>query len=276
MHAIGRGGHEGRAARVPVWCRAWAWAALLGLAACVSTNPGRRDLQTASDQTDTDRRAQVRLELAAAYFGRGQNVTALDEVKQALAANPNHVGAHNLRGLIYGAMNEPALAEESFKQALRLSARDPDVLHNYGWFLCQQRRFAESEAQFQAAAQVPNYRDLPRTLMAQGICHARNNQMADAERLLTRAYELDPVSPATAMNLAEVLHRRGEDERARFYIRRVNTNDNLVSAQSLWLAIRVERRLAQAAQVQALGLQLRNRFPQSREALLYERGQFDE
>ena len=84
-----------------------------------------RPIATASDQTDTDRRAQVRMELAGAYFGRGQLETALDEVKLALQVQPQLVDAFNLRGLIYAAMGEPQLADESFKRALVLYPRDP-------------------------------------------------------------------------------------------------------------------------------------------------------
>ena len=69
---------------------------------------------------------------------------------------------------------------------------------------------------------MPQYRDAPRTLLAQGVCQARAGQLAEAEATLTRAYELDPANPVTAINLAEVLYRRGEYERARFYMRRVN------------------------------------------------------
>lgn len=244
-----------------------------------SASPADRptqDVQTASDQTDADRRARVRMELAAAYFGRGQYTVALDEVKLAQQAKPDVPGAHNLRGLIYGAMGEVALAEDSFRRALQLNPRDADAMHNFGWFLCQQRRFGESEAQFNAAIVVPNYPGVTRSLLAMGVCQGRNNQWAEAERSLLRSYELDPSNPATAVNLSEVLLRRGEYERARFYMRRVNANDELVTAQTLWLAARIEHKLGQAALVRVLGSQLVNRFPQSSEALLYEKGRFDE
>lgn len=251
-------------------------ALLLGLlSACVQVGP-RQDLPTNSDQSDAQRRARVRLELASAYFGRAQFRTALDEVKQALAADPNLGEAYNLRGLIYAGMEEPQLAEESFRQALRLNARDADALHNLGWFYCQQKRFAEADQQFQAAIALPSYKDPTRTWLAQGICQARGDRLDLAERSLSRAYELDPGNPFTAVNLSEVLYRRAEHERARFYIRRVNQRDDLLSAQTLWLAIRIEHKLGQSAQVQSLGAQLRQRFPESPEAKLYEKGLLDE
>ena len=67
--------------------------------------------------------------------------------------------------------------------------------------------------------------------------------LADAERTLSRSYELDPGNPVTAYNLAEVLLQRGEFERARFYIGRVNESPTQSNAQSLWLAARIERKL---------------------------------
>ena len=259
----------------PLW---WmAGLCLLGiLQACATPARPPQDVQTESDQTDADRRARVRMELAAAYFGRGQSNTALDETKLALQAKPDLAEAFNLRGLIYGSMNEPVLAEDSFRRALQLNPRDADAMHNFGWFLCQQRRHAEANGQFEAALVVPNYRDMVRTLLAQGICQARNNQWAEAEKTLLRSYELDSANPTTAMNLAEVLYRRGEYERARFYVRRVNAIDDLISAQTLWMAARIEHRLGQPVQVQTLGNQLRNRFPPSPEALRFEKGQFDD
>ena len=100
--------------------------------------------------------------------------------------------------------------------------------------------------------------------------------MADAEHTLSRSYELDPANPTTAVNLAEVLYQRGEYDRARFYIRRVNTKDDLVSAQTLWLGAKIERKLGQEQQVQDMGAQLHKRFPQAPETLLFEKGRFDD
>jgi type IV pilus assembly protein PilF len=238
--------------------------------------PTSAEPRTASDQTDADRRAAPRLELAALYFGRGQYETALDEIKLALAARPDLGAAYNLRGLIYAAMGEERLADESFQRALQLNPRDADAMHNRGWFLCQARRFDEADRLFEQALVQPQYREPARTLLAQGVCLARASRLAEAEQKLSRAFELDAGNPSTALNLSEVLYRRGEYERARFYVRRVNQSDELSSAASLWLAMRIEQRLGNAPGVEGLGRQLRNRFPQAPETQAYERGRFDD
>lgn len=260
------------------WLRAAAIAAGFALAGCETTLPPEpvTDLKTAKDQTNSDRVAQARLELAAGYFARDQLSTALDEVKRVLDVRPDLPEALNLRGLIYAAMAQPALAEASFKRAQALAPQDGDVRHNFGWFLCQQRRYDEADAQFAAALALPHYRSFARTMLAQGACQARAGQLHRADATLSRAYELEPANLAVAYNLTEVLYRLGEFERARFYIRRVNARRETANAQSLWLAARVEKRLGNAALAQQFGAELRDRFPQSPEALLYEKGRFDD
>jgi type IV pilus assembly protein PilF len=269
------------------------WVALVAvawLAACTTTttttsgNAGSaagagnetRSTRAGSEAADAERRAKVRLELAGLYLARGQADTALDEVKQAIAAKPDMAEAYSLRGLIYGTLGEMKLADDSFRRALQISPGDGDAMHNYGWFLCQQRRFAEAEAQFERALAQSQYRDVVRTLLAQGVCQARAGQWAQAERTLSRSYELDPSNPVTAYNLSEVLLHRGELERARFYVRRINSRPDLSTAQSLWLAARIERRLGNIDGLQDYGRQLRDRFPQAPETLQFERGRFDD
>lgn len=245
------------------------------LGGCVSTTTGGTP-RAEVDPADAEKRARVRLELAGLYLGRGQADTALGEVDRAIAAKPDMPEAYNLRGLIYASQGELRLAEQSFQRALQLAPTGGDVMHNYGWFLCQQRRWPDAEVQFGSALALPQYRDSTRTLLAQGVCQARAGRWAEAERTLSRSYELDPSNPVTAYNLSEVLMRRGELERARFYVARINSQPELSSAQSLWLAVRIERRLGNLQGVQDFGRKLQERYPESNEVLLYERGRFDD
>jgi type IV pilus assembly protein PilF len=274
-------------ARASRWMRAALAAAglLVGLAGCVTTggpaprpyrSTGDDDIKTASDQTNADRLSNTRMELAQAYLGRNQPTDALDQVKQALQAKPNNPAAYGLRGLIYASLGDTEKADESFQRAMQLAPHDADLIHNYGWYLCQQHRFSDANAQFLLAIAEPTYRQVPRTMLVQGVCQLRAGKPQDAEKTLTRAYELDPANPTIAVNLAEVLYRNGQYDRARFYIRRVNNNQDLASAQTLWLAARIEHKLGQEQQANAMGAQLRDRFPQSPELALFEKGKFDE
>lgn len=251
----------------------------LGLFGCAS-GPGtasgpQNDIVTDSDESGGRKRARIRLELAIGYFEQGQTTIALDELKQALQADPNYADAFNLRGLVYMRLNDLRLSEESFKRALVLNPRDPNVSHNYGWLLCQQARYNEANQMFAQAISNPTYGGRAKTWLTQGLCQVRAGQRSEAEFSLGKSYELDAGNPLTGYNLASLLFMRGEFQRAQFYIRRLN-NTELANAESYWLGIKVERRMENYEAMQQLAMQLKKRFPQSRELTSYERGAFDE
>ena len=99
--------------------------------------------------------------------------------------------------------------------------------------------------------------------------------VADAERTLLESYALEPANPITGFTLANLLRQRGEWQRAQFYIRRVN-NGEFATAESLWLGIKIERRLGDQTAVRQLADQLRKRYPLSAERASFDRGAFDE
>jgi type IV pilus assembly protein PilF len=233
------------------------------------------DIVTESDETSRQRRARLRMELASGYFEQGQTTVALDEIKQALVADPNNADAYSLRGLVYMRLEDAGMAEDSFRRAIAINPRDPNARHNYGWLLCQQNRYGDAAVQFTEALGVPGYTDRAKTLMTQGVCELKAGQRQQAERSLQQAYEIDAGNPVVGFNLASVLAQREEWTRAQFYIRRVN-NSPSASAETLWLGIKVERKLNNREAAAQLGGQLQRRFPQSREASAYERGNFND
>jgi type IV pilus assembly protein PilF len=236
----------------------------------------RTDLVTALDETDASKRSRIRLELASAYFSQGQTSTALDEVKRALSADPSSVPAYNLRGLIYATLGETILADDSFRRALALQPNEPDVLHNQGWYLCNQKRFADARIAFNTALAQLQYRDRAKTFLAQGVCEARGGDMNAAEKALLRSFELDAGNPATSINLSEVLLKKGDLDRARFYVQRINNMPQYANAETLWLAARIEHKRGNADAVDDLGAQLRARYPGTRQTSAFEQGQFNE
>ena len=256
---------------------AFATGVLSLLAGCATTQQQQQPMEvvTPSDEPESRRRARIRLELASGYYEEGKVEIALDELKQAIAADPTFSDAYNLRGLIYMRLGDNRQAEDSFRRSLQLNPRDANVLHNYGWLQCLSGRFPESFRNFEQALANPLYGGRSKTLMAHGLCHARAGNRDEAERFLLRSYELDAGNPITGYNLANLLYAKGDYQRAQFYIRRLN-NSELANAETLWLGIRVENRMNDAEAMKQLSDQLRKRYPQSRERQSLERRAFDE
>lgn len=257
------------------------WAALLAGAITVSgcagpqAEPAHDSVVTEFDEPEARKRARIRMELAVGYFEQGKTNIALDELKQVIAIDPTYGDAYNLRGLIYMQLNDQRMAEDSFRRAVALNPRDANTLHNLGWLQCQQRHFDEADQTFQQALANPLYPDRAKTLMAQGLCQARAGKSEVAEHTLAKAYELDAGNPIVGYNLANLLFSRGDMSRAQFYIRRLN-NSELANAESLWLGIKVERKLGDKLAMAQLADQLKKRFPGSRQITAFEKGSFDE
>ncbi len=257
-------------------------ASVLFLGGCATPGGGvaasesaRAEPVTESDEPEARRRARLRLELASGYFEQGKTNIALDEIKQALAADPTYGSAFVLRGLVYMRLRDPARAEDSFQRALRLNPKDADAMHNFGWFECQRGNYKRAIELFEEALKSPVYGGRAKTLMTKGICEVSLGHYDEAEGSFSRSYELDASNPISGYNLASLLLRKGDAKRAQFYIRRIN-NSELANAESLWLGIRVERALGNEVAMQQLGDQLQRRYPTSKELESYKNGAFDE
>ncbi|GAA4034453.1 type IV pilus biogenesis/stability protein PilW [Actimicrobium antarcticum] len=252
---------------------------VFSLAGCVTTGPGvpgsQAELATPSDRTDSQRRAQIRLELAINYYEQRQLPVALDEIKQALQSDPNLSDAYSVRALIYMDMGETKLADDNFQYAIKLAPNNPDLTNNYGWFLCQNGRVAESITYFETTLKSRSYQYPSKALNNAGLCSLKLNNDAAAERYFKQAFQFDPANASAALNLAKLHYGRREYERAQFYTGRLLKAD-IFSPEVLWLSIRIEHKLGDRTAENSLGTQLRRRYPASTEFATYQRGAFDE
>ena len=254
-------------------------AAALFLAGCAGA-PAPGDAPSVDTGTmvgevgDPRNRAKLHTELASAYYQRGTMGVALEELRTAVAADPNYATAYGMFGLVYMELRENQLAEQSFERALKLSPNDPDLNHNYGWFLCQTKREPESIKFFLQAIRNPLYPTPQRSYAAAGQCSLKANKVKDAEELLGRALKLDPDDANALLQMAQVRYREGNMEDARRLLTRQSRVSN-PSAESLWLALRVERKRGERAAEASFANQLRRRFPASPEYQALQRGEFD-
>ena len=135
----------------------------------------------------------------------------------------------------------------------------------------------ERASEFGASAAVP--------LVAGDSTHMTAGDMLREAReahglhidMVAAALKVSPQKLAAleADDIASLLAQRQDWSRAQFYVRRVN-NGPSANAETLWLGVKIERRLGNREAMAQLGGQLQRRFPQSREAVAYERGNFDD
>ena len=252
---------------------------LVLLAGCTATGSGSGQgaQQAASTQpaaSEQQQRAKVHTELGSLYLLDGRSAIALEEARIAIAADSNYAPAYNLLALTHMGLNEPRLAEDSFQQALRLAPGDPEITNNYGWFLCQTGREQQSIGYFMAAAKNPLYATPTKPYTNAGICAYRVKNDKAAQEFLSTALRLSPDTNQARLGLAEVAYRQGRYPEARQWTSDIEKTME-PTADVLWMALRIERKLGNREAEARYATQLRRRFPGSPEQGLLSQGQYD-
>ena len=220
---------------------------------------------TPSGGSQANKSAQVHTELAGLYFERAQAGIALEEIGLALQADPDYAPAYGMRGLVHMSLREDKAAEADFRKSLRLDKTDSETHNNYGWFLCQRGREKESIPHFMTAVKNPLYATPGRAYLNAGLCSQKTGNIKDAEEFLKKALLVQPGMPQALLALAELSFDYGDYAAAKKYFAGfAERNDNL-SAQQLWLAVRIERKVGDRNSEASFGMQLRKRYPDARE-----------
>jgi len=242
------------------------WVAAAGCAAPEKTQTGLSAATNTSGDESPDRmRARIHTELAAGYFELGNMAVAIEEVKEAQRSDANYGPAYGVAGLVYGALNEDRLAEDSFQRALRINQFDSDANHNYGQFLCQRKREEEGIRYFLAATRNSLYQNPDRSYVNAGVCARRRGDLAGAENYFQLALKTRPGQPQALYHMADLAFARGDFANAKNYLGRLS-QVAAPNAEILWLGVRLERKLGDRNSEASYALQLRKNFPDSKEA----------
>lgn len=252
-------------------------AAFLASAGCAVQPPApeiKPQATTTGTETDSRARARIHTELAAGYFSLGNLSVALEEAAIALNADADYGPAHNVAGLVYGALKQDRLAEHHFLQALRINPLDSDANNNYGWYLCQRRREEEGIKYFMAALRNPLYENADRTYINAGLCAKQRGDLEGAGQYFQSAIKVRPNHPQALFQLADLGFTRGDYAAAKTYLDRL-TQVVAPSAEVLWLGVRLARKMNNRDLEASYAAQLRNRFPESRETQALLSGQYE-
>ncbi len=171
------------------------------------------------------------------------------------------------------ALREDKEAEEDFLHSLRLDRDDSETHNNYGWFLCQRGKAKESIPHFMSALKNPLYTTPERAYLNAGLCSMKAGNNKDAGEFLQRALQVRPGLPQALLGMAGLSFDNGDYTAAkRYFADYAEKSDNL-TAEQLWLAVRIERKVGDRNAEASYGMQLRKRFPDARETGLLMHGE---
>lgn len=247
---------------------------LLTVAGCAQTpSGGGQPSPEMAGTVDDSPRARIHTELGAQYYARGLFAIALQELQEAVHSDSRYAPAHNMFGLVHGALREDVKAEDAFRRAIDLSPQYAEAHNNYGWFLCERGRYGPALEHFEAALANPLYAAPDKALANAGVCSLRQRNEKRAEEYLRRSLARAPYQPVALYHMAwlNLEHNRPVD--ARNLLTRLSETGPL-DAPALWLGVRTERQLGDLPAETSYATQLRRRFPNSQEVYWLNNGQY--
>lgn len=225
------------------------------------------------DDSAAQQRARAHTDLGVSYFQVGSNGVALQELQDAVQADPDYGPAYNGLGLVYMKLNQNGKADRAFQRALSINPQDSEANNNYGWFLCQTGHESQSIKYFVGALKNPLYKTPYKAYINAGICSKKAGDLASAQDFFLKALHYRPSQPNALYNLADIFYTDGNFGQAKSYLDRY---DRLAkpSAKSLWLGARIAHRLGNSVSEAQYASALRQNFPGSDEAKALMNGQF--
>lgn len=239
---------------------------LMVLSGCVST----RGDNPSEDRSQGRASAKIHTELAGMYYQRAQMAVALSEVETAIKADSGYAPAYNMRGLIRMTLREDKEADADFKQSLHIEPNDSETHNNYGWFLCQRGRPADSIAHFLVALKNPLYTTPERAYLNAGVCSQKAGNYTDAQDFLQKSLTVRPGLPAALLGMAEVSFAQGAFHTSKRYFSDYRRGGEGLSAANLLLGVRIERAVGDSTSAAEFAQQLRKHYPDSTEARLLD------
>lgn len=236
------------------------------LTGCVTETTGGADME-ADPKAALDRRVQ----LARQYIGRGDWENAKRNLELASDLEPNNPQVHEAFALVYQSTGEDALAEESFKRALKLDPKFSRARNNYAAFLFAMGRYADAEPHFERVTTDTLYSGRPLAFINLGLCRLRLDKNAAAEDAFTRALRMDRRNPIALLEMGYLRLSDGDVGQAESYYGIYRTVAPKQSPRGLILGIEIARKNGDKNAQSSYELALRNLYPESAEYQRYVR-----
>lgn len=242
----------------------------LGLSGCSSPKPLYGNVTDADErpksEADPKRAAEVNTQLGLSYLQRGERFVAAEKLTRALKDDPNSALVQHGNAILQDSLGQSALAQEHFRRALELAPTDPEILNNYGAFLCRQAQFGEGMSMLERALSNPLYRTPGFAWANMGQCQRQSGQAIEAEASLRQALRLDPRQAYAWLQLASLQLEQNKALDANVSLQRYHALEAQNPA-SLLLGAKIEKALGHREAQAHYELLLRGKFPDSDEAL---------
>ena len=226
------------------------------------------------NDVSSDAALEAYTRLGLQYLQARDTANARASVQRALEINNDYAPAYNALGLIFQFEDETQLAEQYYKDAIRLD-RDSAMFHNnYGAFLYAQKRYREACNELEKATSDPFYTGRGRAFENLGRCYNQIGENVKALDAFERSLKTGGRRPYSLVELAQLYLSVNDLAKAEGYYKEFErlVDDKRIdhSAKSLWVGIQLSRANSDTSKSVTYALLLKNLYPDSQEYQLYK------
>jgi type IV pilus assembly protein PilF len=216
-------------------------------------------------ESDDDDAAEYNYTLGARYYQNESYELARDRLKRAIDLEPRMAKAYMMLGMTFEALENPRLANEAYRDAIRVAPRDFVIQNAYAVYLCKQRDYDEAKRYFDKASTHSENDDAEQTLTNAGLCFLQKPDFAVAESFFREALEHRTNYGEALLQLALLKFRQQDFMGSRAFLERY-MSANITTAGVLYLAVEIESRLGNDRGRSEYVNRLLREFPESPEA----------
>jgi len=205
------------------------------LSGCSST-------RAASKKTDNHSAAHYNAQLGARYLQNGRLKLASEKLEKALKQDNTSSEVHHYYALLQQKIGDNASASKHFGMAVKISRKDPNLLNNYGSYLCQMGDYRKAIEQFDLAAQNPFYQTPEFAYTNAGICLRKIHNDTEAEVYFRKALHKNINFGSALFQMAKLNYAQEDFSKAQAFLLRYDEK-NLPAVESLTLCIKINKQL---------------------------------
>jgi len=225
--------------------------ALLG--GCSAVQEEKENLRSASEYNT---------QLGLAYLRQGRDQMAMEKLRKAVAQDPQNAQAYHYLAVLYQKLGESKKADEAYGKALRNAPNDPNLLNNYGTFLCEEGKYDPAIKLFQQVLKDPLYPARQPVYENIGLCAQQKGDIELAEKYLLKSLKANPRAAKSLLAMGQIRFDQGDTAAARRYL-----YDYLAvarhNAKSLWLGVLLAAKAGNKDRLASYKLLLKGKYPDS-------------
>ncbi|MCL1141758.1 type IV pilus biogenesis/stability protein PilW [Shewanella gaetbuli] len=226
------------------------------------------DIPVAQRDINKHSAARERMQLGLTYLRRGNGEQAKYNLDKAVEFAPDLSEVHVAMAYFYQTVGDLERTEQSYRNAINTNDATGDAKNNFGVFLCQQKKYAESEAMLLDAIETPKYTRTASSYENLGVCSKNAGNLDKARHYFNMALKYDSRRANTLIGLTELDMESSDYVSARNMLEKYHSVAN-ETAESLALGIEIEQNLGNFDAMKNFGIKLIAKFPASPQAKEY-------